>query len=233
MLGNIGYYCRFIRRYASIITPLEKLLKKSEAFQWTVECDRAFDILKVKLSTAPILIYPNWEIEFHVHVNTLGIALGAILAQPGEGNMDHPIYFSRRKLSQAKCIYTPTKREDLAMIYALQKFRHYLLGSHFKFFTNHYALKYLVNKSVLEGRIHRWLLLFQDFSFEVIIKPRRCNVGLDHLSRLESRESGGVAYDHLPSADMFWIEAIPKYIEDSVAFLNSGTCPENYSATQR
>jgi hypothetical protein len=72
------------------------------------------------------------------------------------------------------------------MIYDLQKFRHYLLGSHFKFFTDHSALKYLVNKPVLEGRICRWLPLFQEFSFEVVIKPRRCNVGPDHLSRLES-----------------------------------------------
>jgi hypothetical protein len=63
-----------------------------------------------------------------------------------------------------------TEREGLAMIYALQKFIHYLLGSHFKFFTDHSALKYLVNKHVLEGRICIWLLLFQEFSFEVIIK---------------------------------------------------------------
>jgi hypothetical protein len=138
-------------------------LKKSELFRWTPECDKAFDILKEKLSTAPILIFPNWEIEFHVHVDASGIALGAILVQPGEGNMDHPIYFSSRKLSQAERNYTTTEREGLAMIYALQKFRHYLLGSHFKFFTDHSALKYLVNKPVLEGRICRWLLLFQEF----------------------------------------------------------------------
>jgi hypothetical protein len=119
------------------------------------ECDKAFDILKEKLSSAPILIFPNWEIEFHVHVDASGIALGAILAQPGEGNMDHPIYFSSRKLSQDEHNYTTTEREGFSMIYALQKFRHYLLGSHFKFFTDHSALKYLVNKPVLEGRICR------------------------------------------------------------------------------
>jgi hypothetical protein len=74
MLGNTGYYHRFIIRYASITTPLEKLLKKSEAFRWTTECDKAFDTLKENLSTAPILIYPNWEIEFHVHVDASGVA---------------------------------------------------------------------------------------------------------------------------------------------------------------
>ena len=106
------------------------------------------------------MIFPNWENEFHVHVDASGIALGAILAEPRDGAMDHPIYFVSRKLSQVECNYTTTERECLAMIYALHKFRHYLLGSHFNFFTDHSTLKYLVNKPMLEGGICRWLLLF-------------------------------------------------------------------------
>jgi hypothetical protein len=137
------------------------LLKKSKIFWWTPECDKEFDILKEKLTITPILIFPNWEIEFHVHVDASGIALGAILAQPGEGNMDHPIYFANKKISKDERNYTITEREGLDMIYALQKFRNYMLGSHFKFFIDHSALKYLFNKPVLEGRICRWLLLFQ------------------------------------------------------------------------
>lgn len=117
--------------------------------------------------------------------------------------MDHPIYFANRKILQVERNYTTTKRECLAMIYALQNFRHYFLGSHFKFFTDHSALKYLVNKPVLERRICRWLLLFQDFSFEVTVKPRICNVGPYHLSKLESGESGGAVDDQLPDADLF------------------------------
>jgi hypothetical protein len=108
-----------------------------------------------------------------------------------------------------------------------------LLGSHFKFFTDHYALKYLVKKPMLEGRICRWLLLFQEFSFEVIIKPGRCNIGPDHLSRLESRESGGVVDDHLPDANLFRIEAISEYLEDIAVFLSTRAYPETYSATQK
>jgi hypothetical protein len=172
-LGHIGYYHRFIKRYAKITAPMENILKKSEVFQWTPEWDKAFDILKENLITTPILIFPNQENEFHVHVDASGITLGTILAQPRDGSMHHPIYFARKKFSQVECNYTTTEREGLAMIYTLQKFRHYLLGSHYKLFIDHYALKYLVNKIVLEGRIFRWLLLFQEFSFEVIIKPGR------------------------------------------------------------
>jgi hypothetical protein len=118
-LGHTGYYHKFIRRYENITTPLENLLKKSEMFQWTPECDKAFDILKEKLSTTPILIFTNWEKEFHVHVDASGISLGAILAQPRDGTMDHPIYVSSRKLLQAEQNYTTIEREGLAMIYAL------------------------------------------------------------------------------------------------------------------
>jgi hypothetical protein len=166
-------------------------------FQWTQECDKAFETLKEKLTTTPIMIFPNWENEFNVHVDAR-IALGAILAQPRDGSMDHPIYVSSRKLSQDECNYTMTEREGLAIIYTWHKFRHYFLGSHFKFFIDHSTLKYLVNKPVLEGRIRRWLLLFQEFSFEVIIKPRICNIGPDHVSRLESGESGRAIDDKLP-----------------------------------
>jgi hypothetical protein len=105
--------------------------------------------------------------------------------QPRDGAMDNPIYFVSRNFLQVEHNYTMTEREGLAMIYDLQKFIHYLLGSHFKFFTDHSTLKYLVNKHVLEERICRWFLLFQEFSFEVIIKPGRCNVGLDHMCLLE------------------------------------------------
>ena len=86
------------------------------------------------------------------------------------------------------------------MVYALQKFRHYLLGSHFKMFTDHSALKYLVNKPVLGGKIRRWLLLFQEYDFEIIVKPGRLNTGPDHLSRLESGEEPISLEDCLPDA---------------------------------
>jgi hypothetical protein len=85
-LGHIGYYRRFLRNYASIIASLEKVLKKFEAFSWKPECGQAFDTLKEKLSTDPILIYLNWNMEFHVHIDASGIALGEILAPPGERN---------------------------------------------------------------------------------------------------------------------------------------------------
>jgi hypothetical protein len=100
---------------------------------------------------APILVFSNWEKTFHVHVDASTIALGAILAQPGTWELDHPIAFFSKKLSKSEKNYNTIEREGLAMVYVLQKFRHYLLGKYFRMFTDHSSLKYLVNKPVLGG----------------------------------------------------------------------------------
>ena len=118
------------------------------------------EVLKEKMVTVLILVFPDWKKEFHVHVDASCITLGAALTQTDEGELDHSIAFSSRKLSRAEKNYSTTKREGLAMVYALQTFRHYLLGGHFNMYTNNSALKYLVNKPVLGGKNCRWLLLF-------------------------------------------------------------------------
>jgi hypothetical protein len=118
---------------------MEKLLKKDIKYQWNDECQQSLDILKEKMVTMPILVFPDWSKEFHVHVDASAITLGAVLTQPGEGDIDHPIAFASRKLSDSEHNYNTTEREGLAMVYALQKFRHYLLGQHFKMFTDHFS----------------------------------------------------------------------------------------------
>jgi len=126
-LGHTGYYRKFIKGYAQITTPMEKLLKKDTKFIWTEDCQRSLDILKERMVTTPILIFLDWSKEFHVHVDASSIALGAVLAQLGEGEIDHPMAFSSKNLSTAENNYTTTEREGLGMVYALQKYRHYLL----------------------------------------------------------------------------------------------------------
>ena len=103
-------------------------------------------------------------------------------------------------LSTAEINYTTTEREGLAMVYALQKFRNYLLGGHFKMFTNHSVLKYLVNNTMLGGIICRWIRLFQEYDFEIVVKPERMKKGHDPLSRLEHGEEHTSLEDTLPDA---------------------------------
>jgi len=81
VLGHTGYYRKFIKVYAQITTPMEKLLKKDVKYRWTEEFQKSFEILKDKMVIAPILVFPYWQKEFHIHVDASSIALGVILAQ--------------------------------------------------------------------------------------------------------------------------------------------------------
>jgi hypothetical protein len=98
MLGHTGYYRKFIKGYVQITTPMEKLLRKDIKYQWNDACQHGLDTLKENMVTAPILVFLDWGKTFHVHVDASMIALGAILAQPGAGDLDHPIAFARRNL---------------------------------------------------------------------------------------------------------------------------------------
>ena len=81
-LGHTGYYQKFIKGYAKITMPMEKLLKHDVKFKWTEECQQSLDILKERMVTTPILIFPDWKLPFYVHVDASPIALGIVLAQP-------------------------------------------------------------------------------------------------------------------------------------------------------
>jgi hypothetical protein len=183
--------------------------------------------------TAPILLFLDWSKEFHVHVNASSIALGEFLAQPGIGDIDHPIAFSRRNLSTSEINYTTTERESLAMVYVLQKFRHYLLGGHFNMFTDHSTLKYLVNKSVLGGRICIWILLFQEYDFETVVKLGRMNKGPDHISRLEHGEEPTSLDDTLSDALFLAIKKFDDHFADIVQFVSIGMAPREYTIIQK
>jgi hypothetical protein len=229
MLVHTGYYRKFIKGYAQITPPMEKLLKKDCQFGWTDECQQSFDMLKQKMVTVPILVFPDWSKEFHVHVDESSIALGAVLAQTGEGEIDHPLYFASKNLSTIEINYITTKREGLAMVYALKKLHHYLLGGHFKMFTDHSTLKYLVNKTVLGGRICRWIMLFQEYDFEIIVNLGRMNKGPDHFSRLEHGEEPTSLEDTLTDAQLFSIRNIDDHFADIVQLLPTGMAPSEYT----
>ena len=130
---------------------MENILRKDTKFQWIERCQESLDTLQKKMAIGPILVFPYWKKDFHVHVDASSVALVMVLMHPGEGVIDHLIYFARIKLSTAEKNYTTTERDGIAMVSALQKFRHYLLGGHFKMYNDHSALKYLVNKPVLGG----------------------------------------------------------------------------------
>ena len=100
-------------------------------------------------------------VKFHVHVDASGIAIRAILTEPHDDGMDYSIVYSSRKLNKSKRNNSTTKREALEMVFVLQKYRHYLIANAFVFYTDHHALRYIVNKTLHHRRIFRWLILLQ------------------------------------------------------------------------
>ena len=100
-------------------------------------------------------------------------------------------------------------------------------------FTNHSALQYLVNKFVLGGRISRWFLLFQEFDFEIVVKARRLNAGMDHLSCVENGEEPTNIDDGFPNVQLFWVEVAYDHYAPIIQFLSTGVAPADMSISQK
>ncbi|KAL2651978.1 hypothetical protein R1flu_020106 [Riccia fluitans] len=183
-IGAVGYYHRFIRDFAHIALPLFGLLQTDQTFEWSEDCQIAFDLLRNALVSSPILAIPDWNKPFHVHTDASVFAIGAILAQPGEGDRDHPIAYISRKLIPAERNYTATERETLAIVWTASKFDHYLKANKVKFITDHRAIVDLVRKPNPAGRLARWILALQELDFEVLYNPGKQHVVPDMLSRL-------------------------------------------------
>ena len=232
-LGCVGYYRRFVEGYSFLSTCLNQLLKKDVPYVWTEEHQEAFHKLKDKLGNAPILQPPNWEKPFHVDVDVSKFCIGLILSQKDEEEKDHPLYYASRQLNPAERNYSTTEREALGIVYACKKFRHYLLGYHTTFHTDHNALKYLFNQPDLSGRIARWVLLLQEFDFEVRIKPGKAHVNADYLSRLQGVSPANPIEDTFPDENLFHIEGEESLYFDIVQYLISGQYPHSMSPEQK
>ena len=126
------------------------------------------------------------------------------------------------KLNEAEQNYTTTEREGLGMVYAVKKFRHYLLANKFVFFTDHQELFYLVNKPCSTGRIARWFILLLEFDFTVVVKKGITHQRVDHLSRLTHGEEPLGIDDDLPDAYLFNIKMVPTWSEEFIPLLTIG-----------
>lgn len=121
-LGHVGYYRRFIHMYAITAASLTKLLRKNEPYEREEEQQMAFEELKEKLTSAPVLRSSDCNKPFHVFVDTSAFATSAVLSQRDENKQDYPIYYASRQLSAAKKNYTTTKRKALGIVFAVKKF---------------------------------------------------------------------------------------------------------------
>nr|GEZ31860.1 reverse transcriptase domain-containing protein [Tanacetum cinerariifolium] len=155
-LGHVGFYRRFIKDFSKIARPMTRLLEKDTPFIFSQECADAFQTLKKKLIEAPILIAPEWDMPFELMCDASDFAIGEVLGQCQDKHF-RPIHYASKAMTEAESNYTMTKKEMLAVLYAFEKFRSYLI----------------LNKSI-------------EFTFKVVDTKGAENLAADHLSRLEN-----------------------------------------------
>ncbi|GJW12950.1 reverse transcriptase domain-containing protein [Tanacetum coccineum] len=151
-LGHAGFYRRFIKDFSKISRPMTHLLEKNTTFIFSDECIQAFETFKKKLTEAPILIAPDWDLPFELMCDASDFAIGAVLGQRHEKHF-RPIYYASKTMTEAESHYTTTKKEMLAVVYAFEKFRSYLILNKSIVYTDHSALKYLFAKKRFQGEI--------------------------------------------------------------------------------
>jgi hypothetical protein len=157
--------------------------------------------------------------EFHVHIDASLLTVGAMLSQNLIGKSDQPIVYAYKLLNRVEHNYSTIEREVLTMVFALHKFRHYLLGNKPIFYVNHMALFYLVNKPKVSRRVARWLLLILEYDFIVVYKPCRTHVVIDVLSRLPNTiEPTRMPYQTI-DASLFYTK--PQWMNDVKDFLRT------------
>ncbi|GJY83962.1 reverse transcriptase domain-containing protein [Tanacetum coccineum] len=184
-LGHAGFYRRINQDFSKIARPMTHLLKKETPFVFSKDCIDAFQTLKKKLTEAPILVVPDWNLPFELMCDASDFAIGAVL---GQRKMKHfqPIHYASKTMTEAESNYTTTEKEMLAVVYAFEKFRSYLIMNKSIVYTDHSALKYLFSKKDAKARLLRWVLLLQEFDFNVIDTKGAENLTADHLSRIEN-----------------------------------------------
>lgn len=182
----VNYYRKFIQNFAEIAYPLNALCRKNACFIWDQKCQQAFETLREKIISPPILQYPDFSEEnnFIIQTDASNYAIGAILA-----NKDgRPVAFASRSLNKAEKNYPVIEKELLAIVWAVKYFRPYVYGQYFKIRTDHRPLVYLFNMKDPSTRLMKFRLALEEYNFDVEYVKGCNNNAADALSRISLNE---------------------------------------------
>ena len=194
-LGCCSYYRKFIKNFAKISSPLTQLTKKNQRFKWTKESQESFDTLKSKLTSPPILSFPDYTRRFQLHCDASSINVGGVLSQKFDDG-ERPIGYFSRKLKGAELNYSVTELEALAIHESVKFFSAYLWGTSFDIYTDHKALQYIFKHKLSVPRIARWAIFLADYNYNIFYKDGKSHVVPDFLSRndYEDEDTDTIAY---------------------------------------
>ena len=201
-LGFAGYYRRFVKDFAQVARPLHRLTERPTNFVWTTECQDAFDELRRRLTSAPILAYPNFSRQFVLDTDASDTGIGAVLSQiDGEGQ-ERVVAYGSRLLTKPERRYCVTRRELPAVVTFTKQYRSYLTGQRFLLRTDHGSLTWLRNFKEPEGQLARWLERLQELDFDIVYRRGKKHTNADALSRLPCRQCGRDTHDALVPASV-------------------------------
>lgn len=163
---------------SDIAKPTYELLKKDTKFKWSPEAEKAFETLRAKTVKLPTLAYPDPNLPYDLHWDASNVGLGAVLLQQGR-----PIACASKTLTSAEQNYSTTERECMAIVWSLDYFHPYVYGAQLTIFSDHAALKSILSTKMPKGRIARWILHIQSYTFTIVHRKGMLAADCDALSR--------------------------------------------------
>ena len=201
-LGICNFYAKHVHRFSELSTPLVNLTRKNVDFDWTDECETAFQSIKQSLVNYPVLRFPDFTKDFFLSTDASDFAISAVLEQQ-HGTDLHPVAFISRQLNKAERNYSTTEKECLAIYWAFEKLRCYLLGHFTHVITDHLPLRGLFKATNPGGRLTRWSLKLSAYDFDITYLPGRLNVKADVLSRIKTDPQSKTDFLGYVSATVF------------------------------
>ncbi|CAM8928328.1 unnamed protein product [Rhodiola kirilowii] len=209
--GRLAYIRRFISNLAGRCQPFSHLMKKDAPFVWDDKCRRGFDSIKKYLSTAPVLGAPTPGKPLILYVAAQEKSLGAMCAQETDERKERPLYYLSRTLVGAELNYSPIEKICLALVFAVQKLRHYMQAHTVHVVSKADPIKYILSRPVLSGRLAKWAMLLKQY--DLVFVPQRATKGqaiadffADHPVPAEWEFS-----IDLPGEDIFYIDVLPPW----------------------
>ena len=214
-LGLANYYHHFIQNFAEIATPLYQLTLKNQTFKWSEDTNEAFEQLKFKLCSYPILRPPNLLLPFTIYTDASALSAGAILSQTDDTG-EYVVSYNSKKFKNAELHYSVTEKECLAVLWAIKHYRVYLDGVLFIIITDHRALKWLLDIKEPHRRLARWAIYLQSYNFNIVDRPGIQHINADAMSRINNIEISNIIQnekniDHSQKALDVWEDSTLLY----------------------